>query len=250
MPRTMVGSRIAAVWFVVAVAFAVPAGAEEWEHALVVYGMGASLDGESQVGPLAVPVDISMSDVFDSLTFGGMMAYHADNGIWSFTTDVTYMNLGATEHFENSRKGEVELKQTSVMMTAGRRLTDTLEALFGVAYFDLATDLELSGPLIGRRTSSVGAQWIDPSIGLSWVQPIGERWAFSLRGDVGGFGMGSDLLIHALTTLRFKQNEQLSWAAGYRVIDFDYEENEDRPLEYKKFDLTEQGPAVGFAYTF
>ena len=59
--------------------------------------------------------------------------------------------------------------------------------------------------------------------------------------------MGSDLLIHALTTLRFKQSDRISWAFGYRVISFDYEENEDRPLEYKKFDITEQGPAIGVA---
>ena len=157
------------------------------------------------------------------------------------------MNLGATEHFENSRKGDVELKQTTLMLTAGRRITDRLEALFGVAYFNLDTELKLSGPLIGQRQASVGADWIDPSIGLSWVQPIGQRWSFSLRGDVGGFGMGSDLLIHALTTLRFKQSDRISWAFGYRVISFDYEENEDRPLEYKKFDLTEQGPAIGVA---
>ena len=67
MPRTTAGSRIAAVLFVIATAFAAPAGAEEWDHTLIVYGMGASLDGESQVGPLSVQVDISMSDVFDSL---------------------------------------------------------------------------------------------------------------------------------------------------------------------------------------
>jgi hypothetical protein len=223
------------------------ARAEEWQHTLIVYGMGASMDGESQIGPLSVPVDISMSQVFDNLKMGGMVAYHADNGIWSFTSDATYMNLGATEHFENSRKGDVELKQTTLMLTAGRRITDRLEALFGVAYFNLDTELKLSGPLIGQRQASVGADWIDPSIGLSWVQPIGQRWSFSLRGDVGGFGMGSDLLIHALTTLRFKQSDRISWAFGYRVISFDYEENEDRPLEYKKFDITEQGPAIGVA---
>ena len=223
------------------------ARAEEWQHTLFVYGMGAAIDGESQIGPLSVPVDVSISELFDNLKMGGMVAYRADNGIWSFTGDATYMNLGATEHFENSRKGDVELKQTTLMLTAGRRITDRLEALFGVAYFNLDTELKLSGPLIGQRQASVGADWIDPSIGLLWVQPIGQRWSFSLRGDVGGFGMGSDLLIHALTTLRFKQSDRISWAIGYRVISFDYEENEDRPLEYKKFDITEQGPALGVA---
>ena len=34
---------------------------------------------------------------------------------------------------------------------------------------------------------------------------------------------------------------------GVNKIDFDYEENEGNPLKYRKFDLTEQGPAIGVA---
>jgi len=61
--------------------------------------------------------------------------------------------------------------------------------------------------------------------------------------------MGSDLLIHALTTLRFKQSDRISWAFGYRVISFDYEENEDRPLEYKKFGYVTQVMGASFRKT-
>ena len=221
---------------------------ETWQHTVVVYGMGASMDGTSQIGPLSVPVDISMSEVFDNLKMGGMAAYRADNGTWAFIGDVTYMHLGATQHYANSRKGDVDLEQTTVMMNAARRITPHLEALFGVAYFHIQSDLELSGPLIGRRAAGVSAQWVDPAIGLQWTQPFGSRWSFSLRGDLGGFGMGSDLLVHALAALRFQQNDHLGWLVGYRLIDFDYEEGEG--LDYKRFDLQEKGPALGFAYTF
>jgi hypothetical protein len=223
---------------------------ETWQHTVIVYGMGASIDGTSQIGPLAVPVDVSMSDMFENLKMGGMAAYRADNGTWAFIGDVTYMHLGATQRYANSRKGDADLEQTTLMLNAARRLSPNLEATFGVAYFNINAELELTGPLIGRRSASTNVAWVDPTIGLQWTQPFGERWSFSLRGDVGGFGVGSELLVHALAGLRFQQSAHLGWMVGFRLIDFEYEENEGRGLKYKRFDLQEKGPALGFAYTF
>jgi hypothetical protein len=224
--------------------------AETWQHTLIVYGMGASIDGTSQIGPLAVPVDVSMSELFENLKMGGMAAYRADNGTWAFVGDITYMNLGGTRRFSDSRKGDADLKQSTLMLSAARRLSPNLEAMFGVAYFGIDAELELTGPLIGRRSARTNVAWVDPTIGMQWTQPFGERWSFSLRGDVGGFGVGSDLLVHALAGLRYQQSENLAWLVGFRLIDFDYEENEGRGLKYKRFDLQEMGPALGVAWTF
>ena len=40
----------------------------DWRHTAFVYGMGAALGGDAYVGPLHVPVDMSISDVFDEET--------------------------------------------------------------------------------------------------------------------------------------------------------------------------------------
>ncbi len=40
-----------------------PAG--DWRQTVFLYGMGAMIEGDAQVGPLQVPVDANLSDFFD-----------------------------------------------------------------------------------------------------------------------------------------------------------------------------------------
>ena len=68
----------------------------DWQHTVFIYGMGAGIDGDAQIGPVEVGIDASMSDVLDALEFGAMLAYRADNGTWSFTGDATFMGSART----------------------------------------------------------------------------------------------------------------------------------------------------------
>ena len=89
------------------------------------------------------------------------------------------------------------------------------------------------------------ANWVDPLAGLNYVVPIGGKWTHTLRGDVGGFGVGSDLTWHMITTFRRQNTDRFAWYVGYRVIAFDYEDGSGR--NYQHYDLTQQGPSVGVA---
>jgi len=222
----------------------------DWQHTMFVYAMGAALEGDAYVGPLHVPVDMSISDVFDALEFGAMGAYRADNGTWSITGDATFMGLGGTG--KGPRRGlvkaDVDVDQTTLSVTLGRRLTPSLEALFSLSYFDLSTDVKVTttGPLgLVTAKASAGADWIDPLVGLQYNVPIGDAWRFNLRGDVGGFGVGSDMTYQVLTNLRWQANERFGVAFGYRLIAFDYEDGNEGTRHYQRYDLVEQGPFVG-----
>jgi len=232
-----------------------PAVAEDaWQHTLFIYGMGAAIDGKTQLGPLEVDVDVSISDLFDALEMGGMAAYRADNGTWSYTLDATYMALGGSSKSEGGNiLGKLDVDQMTLMGTVGRRLTPNLEVLASLAYFDLSTKLTLrtTNPFTGETTTrkaSKDPSWVDPLVGLQFSTPLGERWRLGLRGDIGGFGVGSDLSWHALATLRWEATERVGVYFGYRVIAFDYEDGKD--LKYERYDLTEQGPLVGFGIKF
>ena len=221
-----------------------------WRHTAIVYGMGAALDGDAYVGRLHVPVEMSVSDVFDSLEFGAMAAYRMDNGTWSITGDATFMGLGGTGTAPRRGlvKGDVDVDQTTLSVTLGRRLTPSLEALFGLSYFDLSTDVKVTttGPLgLVSAKASAGADWIDPLVGLQYNVPIGDAWRFNLRGDVGGFGVGSDLTYQVLTNFRWQANERIGVVFGYRLIAFDYEDGDEGGSHYQRYDLVEQGPFVG-----
>lgn len=223
-------------------------GAGGWRQSVFVYGMGATIDGDAQVGPLQVPVDLGLSDFFDSLKFGAMVAYRVQNDEWSFTGDVTYMNLGWSESTPQGRAGlRLDVDQFTAMATAGRRVAPHLEALVSLAYFDVSADLR--GQVLQQvRTASRDANWVDPLVGLLLDVPVSGRWRFTLRGEVGGFGVGSDLTWHALTRLTYLQSDRFEWFLGYRAIAYDYEDGQG--LNYQRYDLVQHGPGAGVAFRF
>lgn len=219
-----------------------------WKHTFFVYGMGAAIEGTAGMGDFEVPIDISIADLFESLEMGAMGAYRGENDRWAVMVDATFMGLGATQRSQGGRvKADLELDQTSLMGTVGRKLSDHVEALVGLAWFDLSTELVLDGPL-GTRAGEEGASWVDPTFGLAWHRPIGERWQADLRADIGGFGIGSNLLVHMLADFRWQASERVGVAFGYRLIQFDYEEG--RGASYESYDLTEQGPLAGVTFSF
>jgi hypothetical protein len=222
--------------------------AGDWRHTVFLYGMGAAIDGDAQVGNLQVPVDVGMSDFFDSLKFGAMAAYRMDNGEWSFSGDATYMNLGQTERTQQNRaSASLDTEQATFMATVGRRVMPDLEVLFSLAYFDVTADLRVR-LLQQVRTASRDASWLDPLVGLSYDIPVSGKWRFALRGDIGGFGVGSDLTWHALTKFTYQQSDRFGWYLGYRAIAYDYEDGEGR--NFQNYDLVQHGPGAGVAFSF
>jgi hypothetical protein len=226
-------------------------GAGDWRHTLVIYGMGAAIDGSAQIGQVEVPIDVSISDVFDALEVGAMATYRVENDTWSFTVDTTFTGLGGSDTTEGGLlRGELDVDQFTFMGTAGRKLTDNLEFLFGFAYMNLSTDLKLNGTAgeVVDLQASADVDWIDPTVGLQYNVPFGEDWRLNLRGDIGGFGIGSELMYQLLATFRWQMSDTAGIVFGYRVIDFDYEEGQGR--NYQHYDLTEQGPVVGVVISF
>lgn len=222
--------------------------AGEWRQTVYLYGMGVAIDGEAQIGPLTVPVDISISDLFSALDFGAMAAYRIENGTWSFSGDVTYMDLGFSQTTQQGRaSASLDTDQLTIMGTVGRRVSPRLEALFSLAYFDLSADLSLR-VLQQQASASRDADWVDPLVGLNYRLPFAEKWTLDLRGDVGGFGVGSDLTLHGWVKLVRQNSESFSWYFGYRYIGYDYETGEG--INYQRYDLSQHGPGIGLAWSF
>lgn len=256
MPRKTLLVTVVATLLAVLAFVAAPARADEWRHTVLFYGMGAALDGTAQVGPVEVPVSLSISDVLDALELGAMAAYRVENDTWSVTGDATYMGLGGHSRGERGLvKGDVDIDQFTLMGTVGRRLSERFELLFSLSYFSLSTDLRVdtTAPVSGEvttRTASVDVDWIDPMLGVHYGLPINEDWTLNLRGDIGGYGVGSNFSYQAMATLQWQSSGGLGAVFGYRLIGFDYEDGEQGSAHYERFDLTEQGPLLGMTYRF
>jgi hypothetical protein len=245
---------LAATAAAIALAIAAPAAHAQqqpgpWKQTVFLYGMGAAIDGNATIGNLTVPVDVSISDMFDALKMGAMAAYRVENEEWSFEGDLTYMNLGWRASGSRGLAGaSVDVDQLTLMGTVGRRINRNLEALFSLTYFDLSSELKV-GILQQSRSASRDASWVDPMVGLQYVMPIGAgKWSYSLRADYGGFGVGSNQTWHVLTAFRRQNTERFGWFVGYRVLSYDYEDGSGSG--FQRYDLTQQGPMAGINISF
>jgi hypothetical protein len=81
-----------------------------------------------------------------------------------------------------------------------------------------------------------------------YTLPFGERWSTTLRGDVGGFGIGSNFSWPAAASLRWQMSPTIGVVGAYRYIDIDYDTG--RNSSYFKYDVVTQGPALGMVFTF
>jgi len=78
-------------------------------------------------------------------------------------------------------------------------------------------------PSVNKQNPS---SWTDPIIGLRYHYLISENWQLSLRGDVGGFGVGTQRSINAIASVQYMLNQYLSFALGYRYLALDFNEED------------------------
>ncbi len=243
----------AAILVTVGAAGGVQAG--EWKHTLAPYVWGAGMDGTSAVGPVEADVDVSFGDIWDNLKMGAMLAYRGEgDGPWIFMGEVIYMDL----EVDNARdvgpvriNSELGAQQTLLEGDLGYRLNDKFFAYAGLRYTDLEMDVTVNttGPGPGGTLAGNGGEsWVDPVIGAVAELPLAERWTIALRGDVGGFGVGSDFAWQAIATVRWQASETIHVGGGYRYLDADYEDGEG--ASYFKYDIASAGPFLGVAFTF
>lgn len=219
-------------------------GSGGWNHSLMIYMLGAGMDGQVTAGPLEGDVRVSFSDIMSNLQLGGMASYRAEHGDFAILGDVIYMGLGAAKTSDLGVTTDVGVDQWMVEADAAWRLSAGFELLAGARYNSLATTVSLRGAL-GERQADVTKEWVDPLIGFQVTAPLGREWVFVGRGDVGGFSIGSKLAWQALAGVQVGLTRSSSILIAYRALDVDYESGSG--ASYFRYDVLTQGPMVGYS---
>ena len=219
-----------------------------WSNQGLLYLLGPTLDGTTGVGDLQTEVDLGMSDVFDAIDKGLLGMYRGEGERWGMLVDVVYMDLKMdAEGSLGVLSGELELEQTLAIASATWRLNESLQLMGGAMYADLSTDIALTGPQT-TRMASISEDWLDPLVGVLFETPVGAGWEFSGSAQVGGFGVGSDLVVILSGAMFYRFNDWSSLSLGYRYLDFDYDDGEG-PDRFK-FDMKQHGPLIGVRFDF
>jgi hypothetical protein len=208
---------------------------------VTLYGLLAGMGGDVGVNGHTATVDMSASDLLSHLESGFMGRVGLRRGPWRVGVDVIYMGLEASP---DTPAVHATVDQWMVEPSLGYRTSDRLEVLGGVRYNNVMDEVKFQGPLgaQGSRTE----EWWDPFVGARWTLPIKEKSRVDLRGDVGGFGIGSDLALQGEATLHLGLASWAEGVLGYRALYMDYENGDDGFL-YK---VTSYGPMVGLTFLF
>jgi hypothetical protein len=226
--------------------------ANKWNFLLDAYLMFPNMKGTAAVSALPeIEVDADPGDIFDRLNMGAMLYFEASHNSWSFSCDLIYMSLKqGVKPGPIIQSGEIEAKQLAWEMASMRRLLPQLDAGIGLRLNSLDVGLDLirnTDSDIVLNKSAIQT-WVDPIVIIRFKSDPSNEFIYQLRGDIGGFGIGSDLSwqIQAYAGYRFSKLFQLT--GGYRFIDMDYDKgsSDDRFM----YNMSTFGPVVRFGFNF
>lgn len=225
---------------------AAQSGSGDWEFTVAPYMLGAAMDGTVGVADRQVALDVPFSDIVENLKFGGMGYFAMKNDSWVLSGQLVYMKLQQSQDVANGT-AQVTVKETMAEFVGGFRFSKELTLLAGVRLVDFGNELRFTGSQ-AETSREASKSWVDPFIGAQLAVPLSDRWWLDLRGDVGGFGVGSNLAWQAWADFGFRASETVSVFAGYHALDMDYEDGSG--TRYFRYDVLTGGPQLGVAFRF
>ncbi len=207
-----------------------------WKWRLApMYLWAVNLQGDATIGPVSAPVNAKFSDVFNNLE--GFLSANFEgvhNNRWGFIVDFSWMDISGNQGMATLNFEYIQFEVDGYYrVVTGRQ---TFDWLLGVRYY--SHDLELIPTPV-----AVSEDWADPVVGARWTTPLAEKWTLSLRGDIGGFGAGSDLSWQAAGFVVFQPWKHVSIFTGVRALGVDYETGSG--LDRYEYDVTTWGPVLG-----
>jgi hypothetical protein len=94
------------------------------------------------------------------------------------------------------------------------------------------------------QTLSKDDYWFDPYVGLRARYNFNKTYYTAVRGEIGGFGVGADLMWEVETVVGINLTRSIFTEIGYRALGGNFEENNF------KFDVVTHGPQITTGITF
>jgi opacity protein-like surface antigen len=220
-----------------------------WEFRITpLYGWLTALEGTTGPDGFTANVDESFSDILDVLKMYASLQMEARYDHWGFLADGFYACLGNSGHSSGPLNEDVDLELTQflgefdVLYRVSETPTHFVDMYAGVRYNSLELELELKGKL--KRSASASRDWADPIAGLRGQWNINDRWYLAGKGDIGGFGVSSNLTWNLQGTVGYNFTRNFSTEIGYRYFDTDYDESGFT------YDMAEKGVLINFVFKF
>jgi hypothetical protein len=261
--RTIVLRTLGAVGLIVALAtpaLAQAPASPPWRFSWTPIGVWAmGIDGPVTVRGFTRDLDVSFDELFDHMQGSLGTSITASKGRVGGFFNFSYLKIGQ-DSIPSAAFEPVNFSINWLTLELGGNYAVVaqpevvLSVLGGVRYTRLNSEV-VTHDDEALVAEGDGVDWTDPFIGANVVKPIGEKFALSLKGDVGGFGISEStsqlsFTVSPAASYRFpisggRRNLVLSLGYRYTSIDFEGE----GPDEFQ-MDVDMSGPLLGLTLAF
>jgi len=134
--------------------------------------------------------------------------------------------------------------QIDALKLAGAARRDAVDQAVKAAKARIANQLALRLDKSFNQTLSKNDYWFDPYVGLRARYNFNKTYYTAVRGEIGGFGVGADLMWEVETVVGINLTRSIFTEIGYRALGGNYENNGFR------FDAVMHGPQITTGITF
>jgi hypothetical protein len=252
-----------------------------WTISVTPYGWLPFLKGDATIRGRTAEVDVNPWEVLEHLDAVPWMSYiEARRGPLSFYNDIFLAKLGIDVGGARTFGGAtldatlgLDFTQTIIEVggtyeiakwsSGGGSHATAIDLLAGARYWhqDLSLRLALTGTLdttglflTGTRAiaRSGSVDWVDPLVGARVRHQLAPGKELVLRGDIGGFDVGSrfswNLLGAYSWTIGARQGVSYEGILGYRLLSVDYERGSG--FTTYEYDVLQHGPIMGLTVKF
>ena len=134
--------------------------------------------------------------------------------------------------------------QIDALKLAGAARRAAVDQAVNAAKARIANQLALRLDKSFNQTLSKNDYWFDPYVGLRARYNFNKTYYTAVRGEIGGFGVGADLMWEVETVVGINLTRSIFTEIGYRALGGNYENNGFR------FDAVMHGPQITTGITF
>lgn len=225
---------------------------DRWSFTFAPYIWAAGMKGQVSTIPAAPPasIDVDFEDILEHIDIAFMGIGEVRKGRFALLADLTYLKVSddASTPGPLFSGADAEVKtfigtfERSYRAVAGTQ--GHVDVLVGARVWSMTTELSLKAGLLQGRERDNSETWVDPVVGAQVRLTLGSGFYLTAIGNVGGFGVASDMTWDILGGLGYQANDWFAPVIGYRHVEVDYEQDEFL------FDVEMSGPLIGGVFRF
>jgi hypothetical protein len=203
-------------------------GDSQWHFSVTPYLWFPGAHGDIGAFDRNVGFRASAIDLLSHFRFGVEGTFEASRKRLLITLDLIDLRLAADKQpFPQLDEISADIRTHAVLLTPkiGLRVIDKekikIDGLAGIRYWHFGENLNFNPSVLGLNFS--GSQnWVSPLVGGRIEAPLSPKLTLTVAGDVGGWGVGSQLEYELGGALGYKINPKMALQAGYRYLFLDY----------------------------